>query len=76
MAIVRKKIDVSEPLTQEEVEMLRKAAAMPVVFDEDSPELNRKTAKALKEAGKIARNPKAKSYTVDEAFMELAKCKK
>ena len=37
---------------------------------------NRKTAKALKEAGKIARNPKAKSYTVDEAFMELAKCKK
>ena len=34
---------------------------------------NRKTVKALKEAKKIARDPKAKSYTVDEAFMELAK---
>lgn len=34
---------------------------------------NRKTIKALKEAEKIARDPNAKSYTVEEAFRELAK---
>ena len=33
---------------------------------------NQKTVKALREAEKIARDPNARSYSVDEAFAKLA----
>lgn len=60
MAIVRKKIDVSEPLTQEEVEMLRKAAAMPAVFDEDSPELTDDQLKEFRRVSEANREDRVK----------------
>lgn len=34
---------------------------------------NQKTIQAMKEAERIAKDSMAKSYTVDDAFMELAK---
>jgi len=37
--IVRKEIDITKPLTPEELEMLKEAEAAPIVFDEDCPEL-------------------------------------
>ncbi len=37
--IVRKSIDINAPLTAEQLEMLDKAESMPIVYDEDSPEL-------------------------------------
>ena len=37
--IIRKSIDINEPLTDEQIAMLKRAETMPIVFDEDSPEL-------------------------------------
>jgi len=37
--MVRKNIDISAPLTEKQKKMLAEAAKMPIVFDEDSPEL-------------------------------------
>ena len=39
--IVRKEIDITKPLTPEELEMLKEAEAAPIVFDEDCPELTK-----------------------------------
>ena len=39
MATVKKIIDVSEPLTEEEKRMLEEAEKRPIVYDEDSPEI-------------------------------------
>ena len=38
-AIVRKEIDITKPLTDEQIKMLEEAEAAPIVFDEDCPEL-------------------------------------
>ncbi len=37
--IIRKQIDVSEPLTPEQIKMLEDVEKRPIVFDEDCPEL-------------------------------------
>ncbi len=37
--IVRKNIDITAPLSEEQKKMLSDAAKRPIVFDEDSPEL-------------------------------------
>ena len=37
--MVKKTLDVKKEPTEEQVEMLKKAERMPVVYDEDSPEL-------------------------------------
>ena len=39
--IVRKEIDITKPLTDEQIEMLKEAEAAPIVFDEDCPELTK-----------------------------------
>ncbi len=39
-------------LTEEQKEMLRKAKQMPIVYDEDSPEMDEKMKKAFEEAVK------------------------
>lgn len=38
--IIRKEIDLNEPLTEEQKEMLEKMQSREVVPDEDSPELS------------------------------------
>ena len=37
--IIRKEIDVSQPLTPEQIKMLEEVEKRPIVFDEDCPEL-------------------------------------
>ena len=37
--LVQKEIDVTTPLTSEQKEMIRRASEMPIVYDEDSPEM-------------------------------------
>ena len=37
--IIRKEIDVSAPLTPEQIKMLEEIDKRPIVFDEDCPEL-------------------------------------
>ncbi len=36
---MKKEIDITAPLTDKQKKMLSEAAKMPIVFDEDSPEL-------------------------------------
>jgi uncharacterized protein (DUF4415 family) len=37
--MVKKKIDISKKPTKEQIEMLKKAAQMPITYDDDSPML-------------------------------------
>lgn len=46
--IVKKSIDLTSPLTQEEEAMLKAAAERSIEFDEDSPELTEEDLKKFK----------------------------
>ncbi len=48
--IIRKTFDPNEPITQEEIGMLKKAETMPPVFDEDNPELTAEQLHQFKRA--------------------------
>lgn len=54
MGIVTKTIDFSvpHPLTDEEKQMIKKAASMPVTFDEDCPESTDEMLTKFRKAGK------------------------
>ena len=41
-------IDVSKPLTPEQIEMLEKAKQMPITYDEDCPELTEEQLKQFR----------------------------
>lgn len=45
---MRKEIDLTKELTQEQREMLAKAVSFPPVFDEDCPELTEEQLKQFK----------------------------
>ncbi len=53
MAMVTKTVDftVPHPLTDEEKNMIRKAEAMPIAFDEDCPESTEEMLVQFKKAG-------------------------
>ena len=53
MAMVTKTVDftVPHPLTDEEKNMIRKAEAMPIAFDEDCPESTQEMLVQFKKAG-------------------------
>lgn len=46
--LIRTTLEERGPITQEEIEMLERAAKMPIVFDEDSPELTREELKKFR----------------------------
>ena len=54
MGIVTKTIDFSvpHPLTDEEKQMIKKAASMPVTFDDDCPERTDEMLTKFRKAGK------------------------
>ena len=60
MAIVRKEIDITKPATPEQIEMLKKAAAMPIVFDEDCPELTEEQLKDFRRVSDTRREERTK----------------
>ncbi len=57
--IIKTSIDQRGPITQEELEMLEKAKNLPIVFDEDSPELTEEELKGfhrVSEESRLERN--------------------
>lgn len=59
--IVTKNIDFNEPLSEEELEMLKKLADIPAVPDEDCPELTDEQIKKLAESARIRRLQKSRN---------------
>lgn len=57
--IIRKDIDITAALTQEQKEMLRAAATLPVVQDEDCPEF---TAEELAEFKRVSETRKEERW--------------
>lgn len=48
--IIRKTLNPAAKITPEELNMLKKAEKMPVIFDEDSPELTEEDFKQFRRA--------------------------
>ncbi len=53
-------IDVSKPLTPEQIEMLEKAKQMPITYDEDCPELTEEQLKQFRRVSEIRREERRK----------------
>lgn len=74
--IIRKDIDLDKPLTEEQKKMLEKAETMPVVYDEDCPEL---TAEELSEFRRISdarrEDRRKQTVTIRLSPQALAKAK-
>lgn len=69
--IIRKEIDVSQPLTPEQIKMLEEVEKRPIVFDEDCPEL---TDEQLRK-GYRASNRNKQSVTVSLSPQSMEKAK-
>lgn len=46
--VIRTTLEERGAITQEEIEMLERASKMPIIFDEDSPELTREELKEFR----------------------------
>ena len=69
--IVRKEIDVSQPLTPEQIKMLEEVEKRPIVFDEDCPEL---TDEQLRKGYRASnRNKQSVNIEVSQKTMEKIK---
>lgn len=69
--IVRKEIDVSQPLTPEQIKMLEEVEKRPIVFDEDCPEL---TDEQLRKGYRVSnRNKQSVNIEVSQKTMEKIK---
>lgn len=60
MATIQYTLDPEKPLTQEQIDMLRKAEKMPIVFDEDSPELTEEDLDRFRRVSEIRRQERKK----------------
>lgn len=69
--IIRKEIDVSQPLTPEQIKMLEEVEKRPIVFDEDCPEL---TDEQLRKGYRVSnRNKQSVTVSLSPQSMEKAK---
>jgi len=69
--IIRKEIDVSQPLTPEQIKMLEEVEKRPIVFDEDCPEL---TDEQLRKGYRASnRNKQSVNIEVSQKTMEKIK---
>lgn len=74
--IVRKEIDITKPLTPEELEMLKEAEAAPIVFDEDCPELTEEQLSEFHRVSEIRKEERRKkTVTIRLSSKSLAKAK-
>jgi len=53
--LIKTTLEQRGPITQEEVELLKMAEKMPIVFDEDNPELAEEDLKGFHPKGKLGR---------------------
>lgn len=51
--IIRKEIDLTAPLTEEQILMLKEMDKMPITFDEDCPELTEEQLKQFRRASEV-----------------------
>lgn len=58
--IIREPLNPDEPLTQEELEMLKRAEEMPITFDEDCPELTAEELAQFRRVSDIRREERKK----------------
>ena len=68
--IIRKEIDVSKPLTPEQIKMLEEMDKRPIVFDEDCPEL---TEEQRAKAYRVSDRMKSVTVRLSDKSMEKAK---
>lgn len=54
--MVTVEIDLSKPLTPEQIEELEKAKQMPITFDEDCPELTAEQLKKFRRVSEIRKH--------------------
>lgn len=74
--IVRKEIDITKPLTPEELEMLKEAEAAPIVFDEDCPELTKEQLSEFHRVSEIRKEERRKkTVTIRLSSKSLSKAK-
>ena len=74
--MVMKNIDINAPLTEEQRTMLEKSASMPIVFDEDSPELTEAELQEFKRVSDVRREESRKqTVTIRLSPSALAKAK-
>ena len=73
---VRKEIDITKPLTPEELEMLKEAEAAPIVFDEDCPELTEEQLSEFHRVSEIRKEERRKkTVTIRLSSKSLSKAK-
>lgn len=65
--------DIDPRLTKEEKQQLRRAAKMPIVFDEDCPELTEEELKQFKRLYKTDRRKKLVSLRISDKSLKKAK---
>lgn len=74
--IVQKEIDVTAPLTPEQKEMIKKASKMPIVYDEDSPELTDEELAQFRRVSDIRKEERRKqTVTIRLSSKSLNKAK-
>ena len=74
--IVRKEIDINKPLTEDEIKMLDHAEKMPIVYDEDSPELTDEQLKQFRRVSEMRKEERRKqTVTIRLSSKTLNKAK-
>ena len=58
--IIRETLEPDEPVTQEELDMLRRAAELPVTYDEDCPELTSEQLAQFRRVSEVNREERRK----------------
>lgn len=74
--MVRKNIDIYAPLTEEQKAMLDRAESMPIVFDEDCPELTEEELQEFRRVSDVRRESRKKqTVTIRLSPAALTKAK-
>ena len=69
--MVKRNIDINAPLTEEQKAMLDRSASMPIVFDEDCPELTEAELLEFKRVADVRRENRLYIEKADKRLMEM-----
>ncbi len=74
--VIKTTLEERGPITQEEIEMLERAKNLPIVFDEDSPELTEEDLKGFRrvsEENRLERNKQTVTLRLSPQALRKAK---
>lgn len=74
--VIKTTLEERGPITQEEIEMLKRAKNLPIVFDEDSPELTEEDLKGFRrvsEENRLERNKQTVTLRLSPQALRKAK---